>query len=87
MAGANRLDLHEAMLLVLLERKHESGCREHVASELAVEIGERGLYRQKEDRQAPGGIIKRRAERYPALFTCTGSGQDAVVGLRELSRT
>jgi hypothetical protein len=81
MANKNNLTLHEAMLLVLLERKFALGSEAIAAKELSKIVGTRKLYLQSGNRVAGGNIIRRRAELYPALFDSAGSGGEAVIRL------
>jgi len=60
----NNMTLHEAMRQVLLEAKDNI----MHASELADEIYNRGLYRQKKGEKAPASQIKLRARHYSNLF-------------------
>ena len=86
MAFQNNLDLHEAMVLLLLERKYGTGVGKASANDLSAEIWRRRLYKQDGGRMANGSIIVSRAIRYAGLFTRDGSGGSAVISLRDLPR-
>jgi hypothetical protein len=65
---AKKLDLHEAMILVLLETKLLTGVPELTTTNLAAVIRARELYVQKDGGPVGASQVGSRARRYPALF-------------------
>lgn len=63
-----KLDLHEAMILVLLETKLLTGEPELSTTHLAAVIRARKLYLQQAGGFVGASQIGARARRYPALF-------------------
>ncbi len=64
----SNLELHEAMVLLLLEKKHASGAGVLDTSTIAKAIKSRDLYRQDLGGYADASQIGARARQYPALF-------------------
>ena len=81
------LDLHEAMVLVLLEKKFETARPEATTTELARVIQERKLYYQEDGvGLADASQVGARAKRYPVLFSAAEREGRKVIVLNELSR-
>ena len=80
------LELHEAMVLVLLERKFETKQACRTTTELAKEICSRKLYLQKEGGFASASQVGARARQYPALFRRAVVGGKQHIWLKELPR-
>ena len=62
------LELHEAMVLLLLEEKFETGLPAMTTTALASVIRVRELYLQKAGGFASASQVGARARQYPALF-------------------
>jgi len=86
MADRN-LELHEAMVLVLLERKFETTQPEATTTELARVIQERKLYYQEDGvGLADASQIGARARQYPVLFSASEREGRKIIVLNELPR-
>jgi hypothetical protein len=72
--GEMGMTLHEAMKTILLEQMNQTMHYEA----LAVEIAERGLYRQKKGEIAYPKQIKARAKRYPHIFAVDGENNHYI---------
>ena len=80
------LKLHEAMALVLLERKHAIGMPTLDTSALAATIGKRKLFTRGDGQQPPATQVGARAKQYPGLFAITLQDGRRLVSLRDLPR-
>ena len=83
----SNLDLHEAMVLVLLERKHNTGIAEALASELSAEIARRELYLQGSKAVADAGIMASRAVQYPGFFEDPRGASPVLIRLKKLKQS
>lgn len=82
----SNLELHEAMVLLLLERKHATGQGVMTAGALAKAISTRELYRQARGVFARASQIGARARQYPALFISQHVDGMSHIWLRPLPR-
>lgn len=80
------LELHEAMVLVLLERKLETKQACSTTTELANVIRSRRLFLQEEGGFASASQVGARARQYPALFRRAVVGGKQHIWLKELPR-
>ena len=81
------LELHEAMVLVLLEKKFETSRPEATTSELARMIQERKLYYQEDGVGfADASQVGARARQYPVLFSAAERDGRKTIILNELPR-
>ena len=70
--------LHDAMVIILLERKDRTASTEFLSDEIA----QRGLYRQRKGGIAHKGQIAARARKYPQLFQIVAPQTIRLVGNR-----
>jgi hypothetical protein len=82
----SNLLLHEAMVLVLLRRKHAVGIAALNTSELASSVGKWGLYSRADGEAPRARQVGARANRYPGLFRTTLKDGRRFVSLRRLRR-
>ena len=80
------LELHEAMVLLLLERKLETKQAKYTTTELAQVIRSRKLYLQEKGGFATASQVGARARQYPALFRRAVVGGKQHIWLKELPR-
>ena len=80
------LRLQEAMVLVLLERKHAAGMATLDTTALAYGIAKRKLYTRGDGQQPKAAQVGARAKRYPGLFAIELQDGRRVVSLRRLPR-
>ncbi len=83
-AGGAKMDLHEAMILVLLQRKAVTGISELGASDLASAIRAMGLYRKGDGGYADPGQLRARARQYPAQFEMVRRPDEALATIERL---
>jgi hypothetical protein len=80
------LELHEAMVLVLLEQKLASGVPEMTTTDLAEIIRSRSLYLRRKGTEPTTSQVGSRVPHYPALFESQMRGRKKWVILRNLPR-
>ena len=81
------LDLHEAMVLVLLEKKLETARPEATTTDLARVIQERKLYYQEDGVGfADASQVGARARKYPVLFSASEREGLKIIVLNDLPR-
>jgi len=85
-SATRRLDLHEAMVLVMLAKKAKTGKYAWSTSELADVIGAAELFLRRDGTPAKASQVGSRAKRYPALFSEVGRGREKRLILNRLPR-
>ncbi len=83
--ATHNLDLHEAMVLLLLEQKADIGLAAMTSRTLSIAIRVRKLYRKRDGGFPSASQVSARARQYPSLFDRAVVEGKLRVRLRDLT--